>query len=386
MIGHSPTIFASIALVALIMAFCLFLVTRFQPKDGMLTTGYGLICHALAYCGYASYGFVPLWLSYSLANTLLSLAVAFYTVSIARIQGRQMAWWPVFSLPLLMAVLQAVLLPTQEPRMLAASVVLLMACVLLLYHARQHVLPGGKAHLLLVIGATISIVSLLLRVAAVLAGQASEMHYNASNLKQTISISIGTLTVMMFSLGLVLLSKERSESALQEAALKDALTGLANRRAIFELLEQALSQARRSATPLAIAMVDVDHFKSINDRYGHLVGDEVLRRCTQHMQQRLRRSDSVGRYGGEEFLLILPGTEVAGAVAVLNMLRESVAHAPMHIDHQEIRVHFSTGVWCGVPGPGDTADQLIQQADAALYAAKTSGRNTVCLAPGCATA
>ena len=160
--------------------------------------------------------------------------------------------------------------------------------------------------MLLIIGSSISLIGLGMRVVAVLGGGAAEMRYDVSNLKQTVSFSIGTFTAMMISLGLVLLAKERSESLLQHMALRDGLTGMLNRRAILERFSTELERSRRDGSYLAVAMVDIDHFKQINDVYGHLAGDEVICHCANHLTQRLRHSDCIGRYGGEEFLLLLP--------------------------------------------------------------------------------
>lgn len=380
MIAHTPTLFAAVALVATILAFCLLLVGQFNRGDNLLLTGCGLLAHALAYVCYTLFGHAPLWVSYVLANSLLSLALAFYSASLFRVRERPVPWRPIFAIPLLMLLGLISLLETVEPRMLLAALVLMLQCVLILYWARQRTLHKGRAHLLLVIGAAISLVGLGMRVVAVLAGTAQEMRYDTSNLKQTVSVAIGTATVMMYSIGLVLMAKERSESRLQHLAGHDVLTGTGNRRAILERFEFELEQARAAQYSLAVAMIDIDHFKRINDVHGHLAGDEVLCHCVRQLQQRLREGDSLGRYGGEEFLLLLPRTEGEGALAALNGLREAMARNPARFAGLEIELCFSVGLWCGVPGEDDTPARLIAKADAALYLAKAGGRNAVRLA------
>ncbi|MBU1330120.1 MAG: GGDEF domain-containing protein [Gammaproteobacteria bacterium] len=377
MIAHTPTLFASVALVATIMAFCLILVGQLNRRDGLFATGCGLALHALAYTCYTLHGQAPLWLTYGAANVLLATALTFYLVGLLRIQGMTIPWRRLLSLPALMLILMISLINTREPRMLAACLVLIVQCLLLISCAYRHAAPGGRAHILLVIGGGISLVGLLMRVGAILTGGAAELQYDASNFKQTLSVSIGTVTVMMFSLGLVLIAKERSEASLQQMALRDALTGTLNRRAILEQLSAELERARRAHTYLAVAMLDIDHFKRINDVYGHLAGDEVLCHCVQHLRQRLRQADSVGRYGGEEFLLLLTDTTPQGAYAALEALRSSMAAAPAHFGNLSIDVQFSAGIWCGIPGPYDSVASLLTQADTALYAAKATGRNNV---------
>lgn len=381
MIAHTPTLFACVALVATIMAFCLILVGQFNQRDGLLTIGFGLLAHALAYVGYTLYGHAPLWLTYGAANTLLAIALAFYGASVFRIVELPVAWWRIFAPAALMLALMASLIDTLEPRMLAATLVLMVQCALIIYWTRRYIPAQGRARMLLIIGSSISLIGLGMRVVAIIGGGAAEMRYDVSNLKQTISVSIGTFTAMMISLGLVLLAKERSESLFQQLALRDVLTGILNRRAVLEQFSKELERARRDSSCLAVAMVDIDHFKQINDVYGHLAGDEVICHCVNHLTQRIRESDSIGRYGGEEFLVLLPRTSPEGAVAVLDELRASLAESPARFGEATISLRISMGVCCVVPNENDTMASLLARADAALYEAKDLGRNTLCLAP-----
>ena len=381
MIFNTPTIFASVALVALIMAFCLILVGQEHKRDGMRAGGAGLLAHALAYCCFTFYGQAPLWLTYGVGNSLLALALAFYGASLLRIHGQAVPWRCLFILPLLMAMALAALIDTREPRMFAACLVLILQCLLIMVWTWRHARNGGRAYLLLLIGGGISMIGLLLRLAAIASGAAADLPYNVSNLRQTVSVSIGTVTVMMFSLGLVLMAKERSEAALRDMALRDALTGIANRRAILETFERELERSRRAGTVLAIGLLDIDHFKQINDTHGHLAGDAVLHQMATLLRQRLRLSDEIGRYGGEEFLVLLPDTNSDGALTVINELRAAVAAQPACFGDLVLSYRFSAGLWCGVPGPGDSSDTLIAQADAALYEAKAAGRDSVRVAP-----
>lgn len=380
MIAHTPTIFASVAWVALIMAFCLLVVGRLDQRDGLLTAGAGLMAHALAYVCFTFYGHAPLWLTYSLPNTLLAVALAFYSASIFRINQQPVPWLSVFSAPTILGLLMILLLDTNEPRMLAASGVLMVQCLLIILWAQNHQQPGGRAHLLLIVGAAVSLIGILIRIIAIITGLTEDMRYNASNLRQSISISIGTVTVMMLSLGLVLLSKERIEGVLKHMALRDPLTDLPNRRAIMEQMDSEIERARRHGTPLAVAVIDIDHFKNINDIYGHLAGDAVLKHCANLMRQRLRQSDGLGRHGGEEFLLLLPETSREGAATAVDDLRNYIANSPTRFGELSISQHFSVGLWCGIPTNQDTGTTLLAKADTALYSAKKAGRNTLKLA------
>jgi len=164
---------------------------------------------------------------------------------------------------------------------------------------------------------------------------------------------------------------------LELLALEDALTGLANRRQ-FDLFTQAeMGRAKRGHTTLALLMIDVDHFKRFNDRYGHLVGDECLRKLSAIIRENIRRpGDLAARFGGEEFAVVLPATDYVGAFIVAEKIRNAVRLA--QIDHEaseEGIVTVSIGVSACSPRTEDTPDALIGAADKALYVAKTSGRN-----------
>lgn len=165
--------------------------------------------------------------------------------------------------------------------------------------------------------------------------------------------------------------------ALELLALEDALTGLANRRQ-FDLFTQAeMGRAKRNHTTLGLLMIDVDHFKRFNDRYGHLLGDECLRKLSAIIQENIRRpGDLAARFGGEEFAAVLPSTDYVGAFIVAEKIRKAVLQAQIeHKDSDQGVVTISIGVSACSPGAEDTPDALIGAADKALYIAKTSGRN-----------
>ncbi len=167
---------------------------------------------------------------------------------------------------------------------------------------------------------------------------------------------------------------------LRELATRDSLTGLLNRRAIYEHAEAALARARREARPLGLAMLDIDHFKSVNDRFGHAVGDQALCLVADTIIRSRRPYDWVGRWGGEEFLLVLPGAGPEEAGKVAERVRAAVAAASLRLqDGGHLRLQVSVGVAGTSRATPATLDMLIQQADEALYCAKRAGRNRVCV-------
>ena len=169
---------------------------------------------------------------------------------------------------------------------------------------------------------------------------------------------------------------ERKNKELEYLATRDPLTNLLNRRALFELFENRFENAQKEGVELSGIMVDIDEFKSVNDHYGHSVGDEVIRFVARKLMSTARFGDLSARYGGEEFCLILPGSNLQDALAVAERLRITVRtdfRAQFSLD---IDLTISLGV-ASLEGPEDTANDLMNRADKALYAAKTHGRNRV---------
>jgi diguanylate cyclase (GGDEF)-like protein len=163
---------------------------------------------------------------------------------------------------------------------------------------------------------------------------------------------------------------------LREQAIKDGLTGLLNRSAFFEVLERELARARREGDRLALVMMDLDHFKSINDTHGHQAGDAVLKETAQRILQSVRSYDTVGRYGGEELAILMPGCGLEEASSRAEYVRRQIAELPFATPAGTVNVTASFGVT--VTGPGcDGIHELLQAADQALYAAKANGRNCV---------
>lgn len=164
---------------------------------------------------------------------------------------------------------------------------------------------------------------------------------------------------------------------LRTYMVRDSLTGLLNHTAVTQHLEIDASRCRRQKSPLAVAMLDIDHFKKVNDSYGHPVGDKVIISLSRLLQQRLRKSDVVGRYGGEEFVVILPDATADAAVGIMDEIRAAFGQIIQHGGAQAFSATFS----CGVAGldagrPGN----LIEAADMALYEAKRRGRDRICRA------
>ena len=168
-----------------------------------------------------------------------------------------------------------------------------------------------------------------------------------------------------------------AREALREQATHDSLTGLLNRASILEAVENELARASRALQPVSLLMVDLDRFKSINDTYGHLAGDAVLREAARCMKSAIRRYDAIGRYGGEEFLILLPGCQGEAARVQAERIREAVAAGPFTSGADRFPVTCSIGASWRERAAAPDIDSLVREADLALYRAKDAGRNRV---------
>ena len=171
---------------------------------------------------------------------------------------------------------------------------------------------------------------------------------------------------------------EEKSCELENASRTDVLTGLYNRRYFDELLELEWGLAGRSKTPLTLMIADIDHFKKINDTYGHQAGDEYLKLISRSLRSVFqRKTDLVARYGGEEFVVLLPGKDADQALTLAESFKKVISNTILTYKEETIQTTISLGLASCVPGSDESPDRLITRADNALYAAKDAGRNRV---------
>lgn len=181
-------------------------------------------------------------------------------------------------------------------------------------------------------------------------------------------------TVIMSAMVRAWHSREQDIRTLSQT---DALTSVANRRHILELLDEVLDSNRSMDNPVAVLMVDIDHFKRINDDHGHLVGDRALAASAAALRDCLRQGDMIGRYGGEEFLIVLPGTRVAHALDIAERCRQAIGALVIDANGILLPLTASVGLACRTRGDIQNSDHVIHLADEAMYEAKKTGRNRV---------
>ena len=193
---------------------------------------------------------------------------------------------------------------------------------------------------------------------------------------QLLTYAVGSVLPVIGTIGFLLLCTERSQHELERAARVDYLTGSYNRRAIEELATQSIASARRHGMPLSVLVLDIDHFKRINDELGHAIGDLALVESVARIRTTLRAEDVLGRLGGEEFIVLMPGADGASAVQAGERIRLSFSAQPLRMDGHHRTVTLSIGVATLAPMDREFS-QLLQRGDRAMYAAKNAGRDLV---------
>ena len=376
-----PTLFFVSTVISALMAVWVGLMAFGKPRGDSLWPWFAaLVCYAVGNVFVALRDATAPMLAVVVVNSLYALGLGLMLVSVRRFQGAPLNRWhvlvPVIAAPVLMG---GAMLTSPSMRVYMALAVYGSQIGLLLWALRdpKHPIVGRGRYLLQVAFAALLLI-LMGRTLVVALGlfEASLLIRN-SPVQATIFMVL-SCSVLSVSLGFVYLTMERAEQRNYEMAMSDVLTCLPNRRAITEELERAVSRARRDGEMVGVLLLDIDHFKRVNDGFGHQAGDVVLTSVARAVRSRLRGHDQVGRFGGEEFLVVLPGADLAGAMRAAESLRDTVESTPVQWGAQRIAVTISVGVRGGIVTGSETADTLVGVADAAMYRAKQGGRNRAC--------
>lgn len=379
-----PTLLLALTIASSVLAAAVMLVAaRSRGHRGLTTWGLGLVVNALSYPAFGLRALGWLEVSVILTNLLTALSIAFHAGAVAAFQTDRAVSVPkAFIRGLVVAnVLGAALLvhADQIRNVLVAAIQCGLA-VILLFHALAPGLREARftGRWVIVTGAAMLVLALGIRMMFMISATRWDVQYKVPDSVQALTY-LAVLTVLLINtIGFVLMQMEYALSQQHELAIRDGLTGVYNRRALIDALERYTARARRDAEPIALLMIDIDHFKAVNDRYGHPAGDEVLRAVAQRVLRRMRQSDLLARYGGEEFVAVLPNTDVGGATRLAESIRHAVASRPVLVEGQLIPVAVSIGVHAGAPTRDEAEiEALIRASDVALYRAKASGRNCV---------
>jgi len=354
-----------------VMAMVLLFMRRHYPPSIRGVGGWAAapLLWLLSTVLFGARGAIPDWLGLVLANQLLVLGSVTYYMGTRQFMGQPATWrtwnWVMAGTTVVFAWLTYGW-PNYAVRVGFFTVVMGALYAAQLRFMLHH---GGRNFPVRLVEVMLGLHMLVLgmRLGSILAGHAGNDLMEPS-LFQTLYIGAYALTVLMLSIGAVLMATDRLRTELEHLATYDSLTQALNRRALLQRCEDELERAQRYGNGPSIMMVDLDNFKAVNDTRGHQHGDAVLVHFAERTRQVLRRADRLGRYGGEEFLVLLPGADAQAALGVAQRI-----HATLATGHPlDCEVSIGLTSWTG---PQETLDAMLSRADAALYRAKEEGRN-----------
>lgn len=384
MVIHVPTVFVILLLGYGMLAVQVTLSRHeLHGTVGLGTWNLGSWTLLLGFVLLALHGHVSPWLSVLVANSLLFLGITLYGQAIYQfLHGRNappLLWWAC-------ALGCAALLFLLDRPSHQAAIVVSAVLTALLAPGLQEILRlrRRQAHPMRMVGLTLGVSAAALCARAVDAWYDPTDYGDAAHVGwvQGLSFAIAFMSMLGAGFGFILAVLERNAQRMHELATHDGLTGCINRTTFDALLANAVQRAARTQEPISLLMLDLDHFKAVNDQFGHRAGDGVLRSFAVVTREQLRISDVLARVGGEEFCAILPDTDARGAVHVAESVRAAVqAMAVDNLHGAQVTVTVSVGVACMASGSTMPPDQLYQRADEALYQAKVGGRNQVRCAP-----
>jgi diguanylate cyclase (GGDEF)-like protein len=389
MMLDNRTLLVSLVLVSALMALSLALASWGRDHDTLKKWAGAMALEAVAWVLFMARGELPYFFSILLAGVVLVSAQSLKVLAIYEFRGLRMPRWQVM-LPVVLVLLTLSMLPQDDMRhRIFLGSLLFGGQMLLILHALwdDREMRSGRAWWLL-FGATVVTLPLFaLRAIVAYFGifQFSTPESTLAPNPVQFAIFVGMVALgMLGSMGFILMLKEKTDRMIRSLAMIDPLTGIYNRRAFMEIAEKEYAIAHRNKMPLAVLMLDIDFFKKINDDYGHPAGDSVLVTTAQILAAGLRRQDTLGRFGGEEFCALLPNTNEEGAIVLAEKIRSAVAGANMSASGKALSVSISAGITVCQPGCAvcnQSFQQLLNDADNALYQAKRNGRNQSILQP-----
>jgi diguanylate cyclase (GGDEF)-like protein len=361
----------------LLLAVGLLLVRRRGLSSREMTFWmYGNAAAVLGWALLALRGVIPNFISVVIGNTLIMCMLVLWYRAIAEFRRlRPRLLLPYALMALCFISLWAVLEADVRWRVVVASA---YGSALLALNAWVLVvdLPPGRRGLHLATAAVFALCAVVATWRTIHSATVGvSLDLFTPNLVQSLNFAAFYLGSVGVSFCFILLTKERADEELMRLAMYDPLTELLNRRTMLDHFGREFERCRRNRLPVSVLMVDVDHFKQVNDTHGHAAGDKVLKRFAQLLLELRRELDIVGRYGGEEFCLLLPGTADTGARTLAERIRAASERCRVSWRNQELTFTVSIGVATTGADETLTLEELIGRADAALYEAKRRGRN-----------
>ena len=371
------------AVQALLMAVVLWTATGSYAgvaRASLRLRALALVLEATAWVLLGLRGQVGDWLSILVANAVMLVSYAITVRALRLLLGARSRMRLVATASVagwLAIAWFAWVTPDFQLRVLFASLVILLDLALLMAPLRGGLRKGGSAaQRVLLATLAIAVVMVLWHNAGLLLSERPATGLLAPTPINVIYMMFSAMQPLFTSIGFLLLYNETMQAELKSLARIDPLTGVNNRLALVEAIEGLLHGARDDGRPFGVLMLDADHFKAVNDRFGHSGGDEVLLSLVAHVQRVLGRHDVLGRIGGEEFVVLSPGGGPGQTLALGERIRAAIRSMRLEFDGKTVEMTVSVGVTAALPATDDVAT-LLQRADAALYAAKRAGRDRV---------
>jgi diguanylate cyclase (GGDEF)-like protein len=338
-----------------------------------------LACRALAVVALAA-GIQPPAHALAIGSAFLALSTTLQAASLLAYDARKLPAWVHTAVLAGVAIPLALLGNDPANAILFGGVVfgtLLIVLAALAVQLRPVVVGRARARTVLVTTfATGAAVFYIRGVSAMLVSDPLQPFNNPGSFESLLFVA-AVAAALLGTFGFVLLHKERAEGEAVRMATLDPLTGAYNRRTFHEIAEREVARARRAGQALSIIMVDLDHFRAVNEEHGNRAGDQLLQRVADLIRSALRKEDMLVRYGGEEFLVLLPEVPGPGAVVVAGRIRKAVEASPLLIDGNSIAATVSVGVSARLDEGPESMEHLIARAEEALSLAKQRGRNRV---------
>ncbi|MDR3518027.1 MAG: diguanylate cyclase [Azospirillaceae bacterium] len=367
----APIMFITIILICLTLAFPVAVMGWRDDGDGLRTWAIALCLLSVGVSLVVFRGHVPDFFSIVVANTIISISHSMFLRTINIFLGKKTNLLQVLLPPIVIAITFTVMRDAMLGRIIIGGVILfvqlLLAIICLLDFKYDFPRIGRN---IIIFSVVVLLVRSLARVLTALIWPSELANIFESSQTVTIMYYSGFVLLILISNGFLIMAKERSDERLRTVAMRDKLTGCWNRIRIEEVAQQEMARLDRYGYPVSLIMIDLDHFKAVNDQYGHGAGDAILRGFADIARETLRSTDVLGRWGGEEFIVILPSSSLPEAVRIAERIRTNVER---HLFSGTCRVTASLGV--SVCLSTDSWDEWLERADSALYRAKNSGRN-----------
>ncbi|MGE0355736.1 MAG: diguanylate cyclase [Burkholderiales bacterium] len=372
------SLFAVMVATNLVLAVSLWVGTGRRLEGGLRPWTHSLLAQAASFVLFALRGGIPDVLSIVGANGALGLSFSLAAAAILAFRGRELPRLVHFFAAAAPAFAAGALVHDLGGRLIALNLLFAageVALLALAWKPMDGVSRGTQG--LFVASFALGTTGFVVRAAWPFFTLVPQDGFLQASAMLAFGLMAGYTMILLSSVSFLLMQKERADHAAQQLASLDPLTGAFNRRTFIDLAQKQLSRARRLDAPLSLVLVDIDHFKRVNDNHGHLVGDHVLQRFADVVREQLRKEDVLVRYGGEEFCLLLPDVPGPGAVALASRIRKAVSRDAFLVDGIEIRLTLSAGVAARIDEGPEGLDALISRADEALYMAKDRGRDRV---------